>query len=170
MNVDAKIKLLEEEIARLKMTKNIDDSILTKSGDFKIKIYNAKNEEKCIFSTFKEVFDFMESHMNKTDHIFLDSYNNATKKWDKFTADTEDEFLNLIKEISTYDAYRITTMDFGVCKRNDQFKYMVYIENDFLKFFYDLINEPVEQLKTKMTQDDYWKKINEGRKYHLKFD
>ena len=39
MNVDDKIKLLKEEIARLEKSKNVDESILTKTGDFKIKVY-----------------------------------------------------------------------------------------------------------------------------------
>ena len=170
MNVDDKIKLLKEEIARLEKSKNVDESILTKTGDFKIKVYSDDGEKALYFSTFKELFDFWKKHMSKTDYIFLESYNTLTKKWDEFTADNENEFTDLVKELSTYNAQRLSAMDFTICKRDGRYKFMAYIVNDFLKFFYDTMNEPIEYFKSKMTEEEYWKKIDEGKKYQLKFN
>ena len=60
-------------------------------------------------------------------------------------------------------------MDFAICSRDRRFRFDVSIENEYLEWFYFSLNH-TEQDTAKyygMTQEEYWNKIDEGKKYRL---
>ena len=173
-NIDIEIEKLKKRLAELKTIKNNDNVLLSKKGKFSIQIYaNYTNDVIEEVFTFKELFDFWKSKMNKSDRIFLSYYKkyenqNGGIYIERF-ATTIDEYLTIVKEITSLNAICLTSMDFAICTKTDKLKYMAYIKNDYLNWFYDLINlvMPDFLVKYNITEEEYWKKIDEGKKYRL---
>lgn len=176
MDIDQEIEKLEKRLAELKAIKNNDTDILSEKGNFSIQIYaNDTNDVIKEVSTFKELFDFWKSKMNKSDRIFLSYYKkyenqNGGIYIERF-ATTIEEYLTIVKEITSLNAIRLTSMDFAICTKTDKLKHMAYIKNDYLNWFYDLINlvMPDFLVKYNITEDEYWNRIEVGKKYKLQF-
>lgn len=175
MSIDSEIEKLEKQLALLKNAKNEmeqqDNEIVNKKGDFKIKIFDKySNDVLKYVDTFKELYDLWSSKMNKTDYIFLEYYDQG--QYHSWEGKTFKDFVPMVKCISTLNAHQLVQLDFTICTRSDEFKYYIAIENDFLEFFYFNFNHtgPDTAKYCGMTQKEYWNKIDEGKKYRLKFN
>jgi hypothetical protein len=174
MSIDLEIEKLEKQLALLKNTKNkmnqLDDEIINKKGDFKIKIFDENSNDVLKYvDTFKKLYDLWTSKMKKTDYIFLEYFDHG--RYHQWEGKTYKDFIDMVKCISTLNACQITSMDFTICSRDGRFRFYVAIENEYLEWFYFSLDhtEPDTAKYYGMTQEEYWNKIDEGKKYRLSF-
>ena len=175
MSIDSEIAKLEKQLALLKNAKNemnqLDDEIVNKKGNFKIKIFDKySNDVLKYVDTFKELYDLWSSKMNKTDYIFLEYYDQG--QWHSWEGKTFKDFVGMVKRISTLNAHQLVGLDFTICTRSDEFKYYIAIENEYLEWFYFSVDHTGRDTAKYygMTQEEYWNKIDEGKKYRLTFN
>ena len=174
MSIDNEIEKLEKQLALLKKAKEkidqLDDDIVNKKGDFKIKIFDEHSNDVLKYvDTFKELYDIWSSKMKKTDYIFLEYFDHGQyRPWE---GKTYEEFVAMVKCISTLNAIQITSMDFAICSRDGRFRFYVVIENEYLEWFHFSLNHtgPDTAKYYGMTQEEYWNKIDEGKNYNLQF-
>ena len=62
-------------------------------------------------------------------------------------------------------------MDFAVCTKKGYFKYYTCIDNEYLEFFHFSLNHCNREIigKYNIDEDEYWKRIDEEKKYKLEF-
>lgn len=174
MSIDKEIEKLEKQLLFLKNIKSnseqLDDDIVNKKGNFKIKVFDEHTNDVLKYvDTFKELFDFWSSKMKKTDYIFLEYF--VSGRYLSLEGKTYKEFVDMVKYISSLNANQITSMDFAICSRDGRFRFYVAIENEYLEWFYFSLNHtgPDTAKYYGMTQEEYWNKIDEGKKYKLQF-
>jgi hypothetical protein len=177
MTIDEEIKKLEERLSQLKTIKNKGDDILKKTGNFTIAVFDEKSNEIIkTFNTFQELYDFWLTKMNETDYIYLEYYqydkNGESGRYIEREVKTKFEFIEMVKEISTFNAPKLVSMTFTVCSKLGYFKYTAYIKNDYLDIFYKIDNEVyTDAIKHYFkSEEEYWNKIEEGKKYRLIFN
>lgn len=179
MTIDEEIKMLTERLAELQKEKNkatIDvDLVEKKLKDTKIIVFgddpNTWNDVIKTFDCFKDLYDFWTSKMNKTDYIYLEYYSKPESKYIEHECHCYDDFIKIVNIIATLNAPQLAHMDFAICTKKGNFRYYTNIENDYLEFFYydwyDLNHEISK--KYNIDEDEYWKRMDEGKNYHLEF-
>lgn len=175
MSIDSEIEKLEKQLSLLKNIKykseQLDDDIVNKKGDFKIKIFDEHTNDVLKYvDTFKELYDIWLSKMRETDYFFLEYF--VCGRYLSLEGKTYKEFVDMVKCISLLNANQITSMDFAICSRDGRFRFYVAIENEYLEWFYFSLNhtKPDTEKYYGMTNEEYWNKIEEGKKYKLQFN
>lgn len=172
LDIDNEIEMLEKKLTELKKQKeamdNFSEEFVNTKNDFKIKIYDhTSNEVAKYVDTFKELYNFWKSRMNKTDYIFLEYFDKG--QYHSYEARTYEQYTQIIEIISQLNAHQIVSMDFTVCTKTDKFKDYAVIENDYLEFFhYDNNHTGKDTSKYfNITEDEYWNKMDEGKTFRL---
>lgn len=176
-SIDAEIEMLEKRLAALKQAKGEID-LCNKKSDFEIIVY--KEDYDCeevykSFSTFNELKEFWESskcRLQSSDSISLTYLMNA--RYEEFTASIDSngiinqkEFEDIVKAISTLDAWHLITMDLAICNKHDNLRFMAFIRSDKLNELENFYDQPITSIKSKMSEDEYFKKIEEGKNFRL---
>ena len=177
MTIDEEIKMLTERLAELQKEKEILVRSLAekKLKDTKIKVFGDEpdtwNGVVKTFDCFKDLYDFWKSKMNKTDYIYLEYYSKPDSKYIEHECYSYDEFIKIVDIIATLNAQQLTSMDFTICTKKSNFRYYANIENDYLEFFYYALNHCSPEIieKYNIDEDEYWKRMDEGKKYKLEF-
>lgn len=175
MSIDSEIEMLEKRLSALRKAKN-ESKFSDKENGFEIIIYKEDYDTDDVlgkFKTFKELKDFWESNgkLKDTDKIYLEIFIN--QKYEIYEASitngiiNENEFEDIVKVISTLDAWHLITMTLAVCNKNDIFRLMTFIKSEKLNEFEELHNASMTIIKSQMSEDEYWKKIDEGKKFKL---
>ena len=180
MTIDEEIEMLKNRLAELEKEKEKDKSanlVEKKLKDTKIKVFgdnnpNTWNEVVKTFDCFKDLYDFWKSKMNKTDYIYLEYYSKPELKYIEHECHCYDDFIKIVNIIATLNAQQLTHMDFTICTKKGNFRYYTCIENDYLEFFYydyyDLNHEISK--KYNIDEDEYWRRMDEGKTYRLQFE
>lgn len=173
--LDNEIEMLEKRLAELKKAKNIEQ-LSKKKNNFKIIIYKENQDIDDIYKEF-ETFDELKTYwetsckLKNTDKISLDFFRN--KKYENYEASIKDEKINddefeeLIKIISTLDSWHLLTMEFAICNKKDVLRAMAFIKSEKLNDFGKLYDTGFANLKFQISEEEYWKKINEGKSFRL---
>ena len=177
MTIDEEIKMLTERLAELqkeKATLNVE-LVEKKLKDTKIKVFGDDqttwNDVVKTFDCFKDLYDFWKSKMNKTDYIYLEYYSKPDSKYIEHECYSYDDFVKIVNVIATLNAQQITSMDFAICTKKGYFKYYACIDNEYLDFFHFSLNHCNPEIieKYNIDEDEYWKRMDEGKKYKLEF-
>jgi hypothetical protein len=179
MTIDEEIKMLKNRLAELEKEKNKDidnvNLVEKKLKNTKIKVFgddpDTWNEVVKTFDCFKDLYDFWSSKMNKTDYIYLEYYSKPDSKYIEHECYSYDDFIKIVNIIATLNAQQLTSMDFTICTKKRFFRYCTCIENDYLEFFHDTLNHCNRELSEKynINEDEYWRRMDEGRTYKLQF-
>lgn len=175
-SIDNEIKMLESRLAELKKAKN-ESKLSKKKNNFKILIYKENYDIDDIVKEL-ESFDELKNYWEKscklkdTDKVILDFFRNHTYEGYEATINNgkinEDEFENLIKVISTLDAYQIIAMEFAICNSRDSLRAMAYVRNDKLNEFGEFFDKSkLANLKDRMSEEEYWALVDESKKFRL---
>lgn len=181
-DIDEEIKMLTERLAELQKEKDKDkatinvDLVEKKLKDTKIIVFgddpNTWNDVIKTFDCFKDLYDFWTSKMNKTDYIYLEYYSKPDSRYIEHECHCYDDFIKIVNIITTLNAQQLTSMDFTVCTKTDKYKFYSYIENEYLEFFHFSLtnnrNEIIE--KYNIDEDEYWRRMDEGKTYRLQFE
>lgn len=177
MTIDEEIKMLTERLAKLQKEKaalNVE-LVEKKLKDTKIKVFGDDqttwNDVVKTFDCFKDLYDFWLSKMGKTDYIFLEYYSAPDSRYIEHECHCYDDFIKIVNIIATLNAQQISSMDFAVCTQKGYFKYYVCIDNEYLEFFHFSLNHSNHDVSEKynIDEDEYWKRMDEGKKYKLEF-
>lgn len=175
MNIDSEIEMLEKRLADLKKAKG-EAKLSNKKNGFEILIYKEDRDIDDIsesFETFGELKKFWETKgkLKDTDKISLDFLRN--QRYESYEASIKDgiinenEFEEIVKIISTLDSWYLITMEFAICNKKDLLRQMAYIRSEKLDEFGKLYDMRLSQVKGSITEEEYWKKIEEGKKFRL---
>lgn len=178
-NIDIEIEKLEKQLAALKKAKGEED-LCNKKGNFYISIFdddnNESNDTKNRFSTFNELKQFWESpkcKLKQTDFISLTYFLNG--QYQEYVAHVDSngkiiqkEFEDIVKVISTLDLWQLLTCEFAICNKKDILRNIVFFRSDKIIEFGHLMDQgSLNTIKATMSEEEYWKKIDEGKKYRL---
>ena len=180
MTIDEEIKMLTKRLAKLQKEKDkagVDVNLVEKKlKDTKIKVFgddnpNTWNDVVKTFDSFKDLYDFWSSKMNKTDYIYLEYYSKPDSRYIEHECHSYDDFIKIVNIIATLNAQQLTSMDFTICTKKGNFRYYANIENDYLEFFYYALNHSNHDISEKynIDEDEYWKRMDEGKNYKLEF-
>jgi hypothetical protein len=179
MTIDEEIKMLTERLAELQKEKEkaiVDVTLVEKKlKDTKIKVFgddpSTWNDVIKTFDCFKDLYDFWSSKMNKTDYVYLEYYSKPDSKYIEHECHSYDDFIKIVNIITTLNAQQLTSMDFTICTKKCLFRYCTCIENDYLEFFHYALNHSNHEIieKYNIDEDEYWKRMDEGKKYKLEF-
>jgi hypothetical protein len=179
MTIDEEIKMLKERLAELEKEKakaGVDVHLVDKKlKDAKIKVFGDDqttwNDVVKTFDCFKDLYDFWSSKMNKTDYIYLEYYSKPDSKYIEHECYSYDDFVKIVNIIATLNAQQLTSMDFTICTKKGNFRYYSNIENEYLEFFYYALNHSNHDISEKynIDEDEYWKRMDEGKNYKLEF-
>ena len=179
MTIDEEIKMLTERLAELQKEKDKVDAdvnlVEKKLKDTKIKVFgddpDTWSEVVKTFHCFKDLYDFWKSKMNKTDYIYLEYYSKPDSKYIEHECYSYDDFIKIVNIIATLNAQQLTSMDFNICTKKGNFRYCTCIENDYLECFHYALNHSNREIieKYNIDEDEYWKRMDEGKKYKLEF-
>jgi hypothetical protein len=178
MTIDEEIEMLKKRLAELEKEQAHSDVNLAekKLKDTKIKVFgddpDTWNEVVKTFDCFKDLYDFWKSKMNKTDYIYLEYYSKPDSKYIEHECYSYDDFIKIVNIIATLNAQQLTSMDFNICTKKCLFRYCTCIENNYLEFFHDALNHCNRELSEKynIDEDEYWRRMDEGRTYRLQFE
>lgn len=177
MTIDEEIKMLTERLAELqkeKATLSVE-LVEKKLKDTKIKVFGddqtTRNDVVKTFDCFKDLYNFWKSKMNKTDYIFLEYYSKPDSRYIEHECHCYDDFIKIVNIIATLNAQQISSMDFAVCTQKGYFKYYTCINNEYLEFFHFSLGHSSHDISEKynIDEDEYWKRMDEGKNYHLEF-
>jgi rubredoxin len=178
-NIDIEIEKLEKQLAALKKAKGEED-FCNKKGNFYISIFDDDNDEtiedtKNRFSTFNELKQFWESpkcKLKQTDFISLTYFLNG--QYHEYEAHVDSDgkinqkaFEDIVKVISTLDLWQLLTCEFAICNKKDILRNIVFFRSDKIIELGNLMDQGMSTIKATMTEEEYWKKIDEGKKYRL---
>ena len=175
-NIDVEIEKLEKQLAALKKAKGEED-LCNKKGNFHIAIFdnNESDDSKNRFSTFNELKQFWESpkcKLKQTDFISLTYFSNG--QYHEYEAHVDSngkilqkEFEDIVKAISTLDLWQLLTCQFAICNKKDILRNIAFFCSDKLIEFGNLMDQGMSVMKASMSEEEYWKKIDEGKKYRL---
>ena len=176
--IDNEIEKLEKQLAVLKKAKDKKEDLCNKKGNFYITVLN--NDEtfestKNNFSTFNELKQFWESpkcKLKKTDFISLTYLLNGEYKEYEAHVDSngniiQKEFEDIVRVISTLDLWQLLTCEFAICNKKDIIRHIAYFRSDKLIEIGEIMDSGLCFAKTRMTEEEYWKKIDEGKEYRL---
>lgn len=177
IDIDIEIKKLEKQLAALKKAKGEKD-FCNKKGNFYITIFNndESNGTKKRFSTFNELKQFWESpkcKLEQTDFISLTYFSNGQCQEYKAHVDSDGkilqkEFEDIVKVISTLDLWQLLTCEFAICNKKDILRNIAFFCSDKLIELGNLMDQgSLNFIKATMSEEEYWKKIDEGKKYSL---
>ena len=176
-NIDIEIEKLEKQLAALKKAKGEED-LCNKNSNFEILVYKEDHDCEDVyksFSTFNELKQFWESpkcKLKTTDFISLTYLMNG--KFEEFTASinsdgiiNQKEFEDIVKVISTLDAWHLISMELAICNKHDNLRFMAFLRSNKLNELENFYDQSITSIKSKMSEDEYFKKIDEGKKYRL---
>ena len=174
-NIDIEIEKLEKQLAALKKAKGEED-LCNKKGNFYITIFNDDNDETIKNTkTFNELKQFWESpkcKLTKTDFISLTYFKNGQYHEYEAHVDSDGkilqrEFEDIVKVISTLDLWQLFTCEFAICNKKDILRNIAFIRSDKLIELGNIMDQGMSTIKATMSEEEYWKKIDEGKKYKL---
>lgn len=177
-NIDIEIEKLEKQLAALKKAKG-EENLCNKKGNFYITIFNNNNDEsddtKNNFSTFNELKQFWESpkcKLKQTDFISLTYFLNGQYYAHEAHVDSDGkilqkEFEDIVKVISTLDLWQLLTCEFAICNKKEILRNIAFLHSDKLIELGNLMDQGMSTIKATMSEEEYWKKIDEGKKYRL---
>lgn len=176
--IDNEIEKLEKQLAALKKAKDKKEDLCKKKGNFYITVLNDDEtfeSSKNNFSTFNELKQFWESpkcKLKKTDFISLTYLLNGEYKEYEAHVDSngkilQNEFEDIVRVISTLDLWQLLTCEFAICNKKDFIRYIAYFRSDKLTEIGEIMDSGLYFAKTRMTEEEYWKKIDEGKEYRL---
>ena len=178
-NIDIEIEKLEKQLAALKKAK-CEEDLCNKKGNFYISIFDddendESNDTKNHFSTFNELKQFWESpkcKLKQTDFISLTYFSNGQYQEYEAHIDSngkiiQKEFEDIVKVISTLDLWQLIICEFAICNKKDVLRNIAFIRSDKIIELGNLMDQGMSTLKATMSEEEYWKNIDEGKKYRL---
>jgi len=178
-NIDIEIEKLEKQLAALKKAK-CEEDLCNKKGNFYISIFDddendEPNDTKNHFSTFNELKQFWESpkcKLKQTDFISLTYFSNGQYQEYEAHVDSngkiiQKEFEDIVKVISTLDLWQLIICEFAICNKKDILRNIAFIRSDKIIELGNLMDQGISTLKATMSEEEYWKKIDDGKEYRL---
>jgi rubredoxin len=178
-NIDIEIEKLEKQLAALKKAK-CEEDLCNKKGNFYISIFDddendEPNDTKNRFSTFNELKQFWESpkcKLKQTDFISLTYFSNGQYQEYEAHVDSngkiiQKEFEDIVKVISTLDLWQLIICEFAICNKKDVLRNIAFIRSDKIIELGNLMDQGMSTLKATMSEEEYWKNVDEGKKYRL---
>ena len=178
-NIDIEIEKLEKQLAALKKAK-CEEDLCNKKGNFYISIFDDDNDEtiedtKNRFSTFNELKQFWESpkcKLKQTDFISLTYFSNGQYQEYEAHVDSngkiiQKEFEDIVKVISTLDLWQLIICEFAICNKKDILRNVAFFRSDKIIELGNLMDQGISTLKATMSEEEYWKKIDDGKEYRL---
>jgi hypothetical protein len=156
--INERIKCLEQELKELKCIQekiNKNDFLNVKIN---LTVESFDDNLELNFNSFHDVFEYFKSIKQKDDKIALDYCIDNVWHNQSFYDCKKSTCKNIIGMISTFDAYKLSTMDFGVCTKKDSWKCQCFIRTPFM-IKYDN--------KNSLTKEEYEKIIKNGKKYRI---
>lgn len=177
IDIDIEIEKLEKQLAALKKAKGEED-LCNKKGDFYITIFNddyESDDAKNRFSTFNELKQFWESpkcELKQTDFISLTYFSNGQYHEYEAHVDSDGkiiqkEFEDIVKVISTLDLWQLIICEFAICNKKDVLRNIAFFRSDKIIELGNLMDQGMSVIKATMSEEEYWKKVDEGKKYKL---
>ena len=65
------------------------------------------------------------------------------------------------------DLWQLLTCQFAICNKKDILRNIAFFCSDKLIEFGNLMDQGMSAMKASMSEEEYWKKIDEGKKYRL---
>lgn len=110
--------------------------------------------------------------MKQTDFISLTYFSNGQYQEYEAHVDSngkiiQKEFEDIVKVISTLDLWQLIICEFAICNKKDVLRNIAFIRSDKIIELGNLMDQGMSTLKATMSEEEYWKNVDEGKKYRL---
>ena len=115
-------------------------------------------------------FKFLDENENPVELASINSQNIPSRGDGKITRmlfTAKKEFEDIVKVISTLDLWQLIICEFAICNKKDVLRNIAFIRSDKIIELGNLMDQGMSTLKATMSEEEYWKNVDEGKKYRL---